>query len=273
MDYFAAAMQHQDYENILGFPVTRLSQKKCISQIFSWIEAGEKGKYFVCANPHCLVMAMSDCLYKSAMLSADMITPDGTGIVLASRILKGSIKERVTGSDIFSGLNRLLDKAGGYRYFFLGSSEDRLSLIRENIKHKFPKIEVVGTYSPPFKTEFSPEENKAMVDAVNRVRPDVLWVGMTAPKQEKWIYEHRDILNVKFIGAVGAVFDFYVGTVKRSHPWFQKHGLEWLPRLLQEPGRLCDRMLISAPMFLYRVAKQRFSQNSAPSGTRLPGRP
>jgi len=96
-----------------------------------------------------------------------------------------------------------------------------------------------------------------MIEAVNRAGPDVLWVGMTAPKQEKWIHQNKDKLNVKFIGAVGAVFDFYAGNVKRSHPWFQEHGLEWLPRLLQEPRRLWRRTFVSAPLFLCMVLLQR----------------
>jgi N-acetylglucosaminyldiphosphoundecaprenol N-acetyl-beta-D-mannosaminyltransferase len=123
----------------------------------------------------------------------------------------------------------------------------------------FPDIEIAGTYSPPYKPEFSTEESQDMVEAVNSAKPDVLWVGMTAPKQEKWIYQNKERLNVSFIGAVGAVFDFYVGSVKRSHPWFLKHGLEWLPRLLQEPRRLWDRTFISAPMFFMRVLMQRIS--------------
>ena len=98
------------------------------------------------------------------------------------------------------------------------------------------------------------------VMAVNRADPDVLWVGMTAPKQEKWIYKNKDNLNVKFIVAVGAVFDFYAGNVKRSHPWFLKHGLEWLPRLLQEPRRLWRRSFISAPVFFWHVFKQRIKK-------------
>jgi N-acetylglucosaminyldiphosphoundecaprenol N-acetyl-beta-D-mannosaminyltransferase len=98
-----------------------------------------------------------------------------------------------------------------------------------------------------------------MVEAVNRVRPDILWVGMTAPKQEKWIYLNRNRLEVRFIGAVGAVFDFYAGNVKRSHPIFQRLGLEWLPRLLREPRRLFKRNFVSSPLFLYRVFRQRFT--------------
>jgi N-acetylglucosaminyldiphosphoundecaprenol N-acetyl-beta-D-mannosaminyltransferase len=124
----------------------------------------------------------------------------------------------------------------------------------------FPNIEITGTYSPPFKPEFTPMENNAMVNAVCHAKPDVLWVGMTAPKQEKWVHQNKDRLNVKLLAPVGAVFDFYIDTIKRSPPWFLDHGLEWLPRLIKEPRRLWDRTLLSAPKFLMRVLSQRFSQ-------------
>jgi len=127
--------------------------------------------------------------------------------------------------------------------------------IVEKMSVDYPKIEV-GVYSPPFKPEFGEEDNAKMVEAVNAFKPDVLWVGMTAPKQEKWIYQNREKLDVYFIGAIGAVFDFYIGRIKRSHPVFLKLGLEWLPRLLQEPGRLWGRNFVSNPMFLYRVIAQ-----------------
>ncbi len=121
----------------------------------------------------------------------------------------------------------------------------------------YPNIKVVGTYSPPFKDVYSRAELDEMIRAVNVAAPDVLWVGMTAPKQEKFIFENRERLNVKFAAAVGAVFDFYTGNVKRSHPWFLNHGLEWLPRLIQEPGRLWKRTFFSAPVFLFHVLKVR----------------
>ena len=222
------------------------------------------GRYLVCANPHSLEIARSDPLFRRSILKADIITPDGAGIVLASRILKGSIKKRITGSDIFREVSLQLNREGGYRYFFLGSTDDNLSRIREKMKKDFPNIEIAGTHSPSFNPTFSDEENKNILEIINAAEPDVLWVGMTAPKQEKWIYMHREKLNVRFIGAVGAVFDFYIGTVKRSHPWFLKHGLEWLPRLLKEPRRLWYRNFISNPKFLLRVAAKRFSNRSQP---------
>jgi N-acetylglucosaminyldiphosphoundecaprenol N-acetyl-beta-D-mannosaminyltransferase len=116
---------------------------------------------------------------------------------------------------------------------------------------------VAGTYSPPFKPTYSAAELDKMVAVINTSNADVLWVGMTAPKQEKFIYQNKDRLNVRFAAAIGAVFDFYAGNVKRSSPNFQRIGLEWLPRLLQEPGRLWRRMVVSAPIFLYHVLRRR----------------
>ena len=245
--------------NILGYAVTTKSVDACVADIVGRIESGGRHEYFVCANPHSLEVARKDAEFDLAIRNADLIVPDGVGIVFASKILGGSIRERVTGMDIFLGLSEALNKEKGHSYFFLGSTEQNLLKIKEMMNADFPNITVAGTYSPPFKPAFSEEDNKLMVEAINQAVPDVLWVGMTAPKQEKWIYQNRQRLNVKFIGAIGAVFDFYTGNVKRSHPVFQKLGLEWLPRLLREPRRLWRRNFISNPSFLLRVIRSRFS--------------
>ena len=256
-------MEQNSCENILGYSVTTQDATHCVNQICSWIDSGEKGKYAVCVNPHSLEIVKSDPLFRDAVLQADLLTPDGAGILIASRLLKGRIDERVTGSDIFWGLSRVLNQKKGYRFFFLGSTDENLEHVRKKMNINFPSIEIAGIFSPPFKSEFSFDEISRMIEAINRVRPHVLWVGMTAPKQEKWIYRHKDQLDVSFIGPVGAVFSFLGGSVKRSHPWFQNHGLEWLPRLLRQPCHLWQRTLISAPSFLLRVLKQRFSEKQA----------
>jgi N-acetylglucosaminyldiphosphoundecaprenol N-acetyl-beta-D-mannosaminyltransferase len=125
------------------------------------------------------------------------------------------------------------------------------------MKKEFPGITVCGVLSPPFKPEFSKAESAAMVAAVNAARPDVLWVGMTAPKQEKWIHENRDRLEVPFIGAIGAVFDFYAGNKRRSSVFWQRIGMEWFPRLLREPCRLWERNLKSTPVFLFWIVREK----------------
>lgn len=253
-------MRQLKTEKILGCEIVSSPADQCFEIICHWIEAGDRGRFFVCANPHSLVLAKDDPAFMAAIQAADLVTPDGAGIVLASKILGGSIRERVTGSDVFAGLSRVLNSRNDkrYSYFFLGAVESTLSVIKNRMADDFPNIRCAGFYSPPYKETFTEEDSRKMIEAVNQAGPDVLWVGMTAPKQEKWISRYKDKLDVKFIGAVGAVFDFYAGKVKRSHPVFQKLGLEWLPRLLRDPRRLYGRMLFSAPRFLWQVGRQRF---------------
>ncbi len=244
-------------ENILGYDICCLERQECISFIYQLIMSGQKHRYFVCANPHSIEMAETDAVFKQAIQQADLITPDGSGIIFASKLLNGRIRSRVTGSFVFRELSRILNTAGGYRYFFLGSTDENLERIRKKMMADYPDIQIAGMYSPPFRDAFSYAETRDMVRRINAAGTDVLWVGMTAPKQEKWVFHNRNELDVRFIGPVGAVFDFYVGTVRRSPPFFLKHGLEWLPRLIQQPGRLWKRMGVSAPRFVIRLLKQK----------------
>lgn len=246
--------------NILGFEVSGLNPDQCCRSILSKIEKGEAATWLACFNPHSYAESLKDSAFTEALRSADWLVPDGAGVVIASRMLGGSISDRVTGSDIFYGLHNLMNNSGGKKVFFLGSTEENLVEIRKRMANDYPNIEVVGTYSPPFKSEYSRSELNAMIMEINSAAPDVLWVGMTAPKQEKWIFENLPDLDVRFAGAIGAVFDFYTGRVKRSHPVFQRLGLEWLPRLLQQPRRLWRRMFVSAPIFMWNVLKKKYSQ-------------
>lgn len=248
-------------ENLLGYGVDALSVVACADSVFASLSrpVGDKVPcgWLACMNPHSYVVALSDATFGQALHDAQWLVPDGAGVVLASRILRGRIRERVTGSDVFFGLHKRMNAAGGMSVFFLGATEETLGLIRDRMARDYPRIRVAGTYSPPFKPTYSAAEQDEMIAAVNASGADVLWVGMTAPKQEKWIFENRARLKVKFAGAIGAVFDFYTGRVKRSHPVFQRLGLEWLPRLLQQPRRLWRRMFVSAPIFMWHVLKQR----------------
>lgn len=246
-------------EDILGYSISCLTCKDLIIDIYENIAAGNSRKTLMCANPHSIVTAYKDKEFHRALCGASWLIPDGVGIVLASKVLGGSVKERVTGSDIFNSLNQLLNEKhpGKYSCFFLGSSEESLAEISKKMQKDFPEVKIAGTYSPPFKNQFSAEDNQKMQETIKRAKPDCLWVGMTAPKQEKWILENLQELDVKFVAAVGAVFDFYIGKIKRSPLVFQRLGLEWLPRLLQEPRRLFRRNFISSPLFVLRVLEQR----------------
>lgn len=202
-------------------------------------------------NPHSFIVARNDPLFRSALMESDILLPDGIGIVLGVRIMTGKKIKRITGSDLHEMILNKLNQSSG-SCFYLGSSDKTLGRIRTRIHSEYPAVRI-GTFSPPYKNDFSNDDNTAMIKAVNGFQPDILFVGMTAPKQEKWIYMNRSCLKVPVVCAVGAVFDFYAETVKRSGEFWIDHGLEWLPRLLKEPGRLWRRNFISNPLFLLFV--------------------
>ncbi|MEE9423623.1 MAG: WecB/TagA/CpsF family glycosyltransferase [Methylococcales bacterium] len=243
--------------NILGFQISNIGLMHDTHIAMDFILKNQKSKYMACANPHSLVQSLTDGLFNKALNNADILLPDGTGILLAAKVLKLHMPERVAGNDFFIALNNLCNQQDNIKIFFLGSTDEVLRSLVARVNQDFPQVEVCGTYSPPFKSEFSNQDDLAMVEAINTVQPHVLWVGMTAPKQEKWIYQNKDKLNVNFIGAIGAVFDFYSGSKKRAPEWVCKLGLEWLPRLLREPGRLWRRNFVSTPLFLLAVFKQK----------------
>lgn len=198
--------------------------------------------------------ARKDAMFSEALQKGGVLIPDGISIVKACRFLnaKSQPKERIAGWDLFVFEMEKLNRVGG-KVMFLGSSDAVLKLIRQRVAEKYPKIEV-DTYSPPYKPEFSDEDNEAMISAINHSNPDLLWIGMTAPKQEKWAYKHLDRLEVHcHIGTIGAVFDFFAGTVKRAPECWQKAGMEWLYRLLSEPRRMWRRYFIGNAKFLYYI--------------------
>ena len=208
-------------------------------------------------NAHSYNTALKDKLFAEALMNGDALVPDGASIVMACRKLHAvsQPKERIAGWDLFVFEMDKLNRKGG-KCFFMGSSEKVLALIQQRAAVDYPNIEI-ETYSPPYKPEFSLEDNRAIIDAINRANPDLLWIGMTAPKQEKWTYAHWKELNVHcHVGNIGAVFDFYAGTVKRAPLWWQQHGLEWAYRLLKEPRRMWKRYVLGNMLFLYNVYKE-----------------
>lgn len=212
-------------------------------------------------NAHSYNTAQEDDLFAEALTQGDVLIPDGASIVKACKWIgaKSQPQERISGWDLFTFEMQKLNERGG-KCFFMGSSEKVLKLITERAKKDYPNI-TIETYSPPFKAEFTPEENQAIINAINAEKPDLLWIGMTAPKQEKWLYTHwRDLEINCHCGTIGAVFDFYAGTIKRAPQWYQNNSLEWFYRLIKEPRRMWRRYLIGNALFLYSIAKEAFAK-------------
>jgi N-acetylglucosaminyldiphosphoundecaprenol N-acetyl-beta-D-mannosaminyltransferase len=244
-------------ENLIGYRIDNYSSDEYAGSIFTAVRSARCCTWLACLNVYSYAVALEDNKFNQALTNADWLIPDGVGVMAASRFLGGSLRRRVTGSDIFFSLHQRINDVGGMSVFFLGSTDETLNLIIQRMKRDYPNIIIAGTYSPPFKPFFSDQDNEAMLAAINAAAPDILWVGMTAPKQEKWIFENRSRLNVKFTGAIGAVFDFYAGKVRRAPLLFQKLGLEWLLRLLQQPRRMWRRTK-TIPIFILHVFRKKF---------------
>ena len=165
--------------------------------------------------------------------------------------------KKIAGDDLFHFEMQRVNRKKG-KCFFLGSSEKTLGMIEERARREFPDLQVYS-YSPPYKSEFTEGENRAMIEAVNQIEPDVLFVGMTAPKQEKWAHTHFNRLKAEHICCIGAVFDFYAGTVQRAPAWMISVGMEWSYRLIREPRRMWKRYLIGNTLFVLEILKEKFN--------------
>lgn len=222
------------------------------------LEALPEGKLLInTINAHSYNTALKDDFFAEALMKGDALIPDGASIVMACRKLKAKShpKERIAGWDLFTMEMERLNRKGG-TCFFMGSSEKVLKLIREKGKRVYPNIRI-ETYSPPYKPEFSEAENREIIEAINRANPDLLWIGMTAPKQEKWAYRHWNELHIHcHCGTIGAVFDFFAGTMERAPMWWQEHSLEWLYRLIKEPKRMWRRYIIGNTLFIRNVIRE-----------------
>lgn len=205
-------------------------------------------------NAHSYNMAQKDELFAKSLHSSDILLPDGISIVIALRIFYQKRIKKIAGADLFIYEMERLNKSGG-KCFFLGSSLETLKKIQHKVNEKYSNVQV-DTYSPPYVSEFSESNTKNMLNAVNSFEPDVLFIGITAPKQEKWAYQHFEDLNAKHICSIGAVFDFFAGTVKRAPDWMIKSGLEWFYRLIMEPRRMWRRYIFGNTKFLFFMIKE-----------------
>lgn len=199
-------------------------------------------------NAHSYNTIHFDREFDNALRNCDILLPDGVSVVMGIRLLTGQKIHKIAGADLFDYEMKRLNTLGG-KVFFLGSSDKTLQKIKAKAAKDYPNVKI-HSYSPPFKPEFNDQDNQQMIDAVNAVQPDVLFVGMTAPKQEKWAYHHFDELHAGHICCIGAVFDFYAGNVNRAPQWMIQAGLEWFYRLVKEPKRMWKRYLIGNAQFV-----------------------
>ena len=238
---------------ILGVRVNGVTRRDALQAIEGFIRSGTPHQVCV-ANVWTTVLMQSDPELLRINNSAALVVADGMPLAWVSRLFGSPLPERISGSDLFHGFHEIA-AAKGYKVFLLGSSPRTLRALTRSLRSSHPDLKIVGTYSPPFKEEFSAEDSRKMLEAVNGARPDLLWVGLSAPKQEKWIGRNLSRLEVSAAVGVGAVFDFASGFRRRAPMWMQRTGIEWLHRLCLEPSRLWKRYLIGNSLFIWHVLK------------------
>ncbi len=252
------------FNALLDVPIWNAGLERLVERSVSAIERKRvslpRPYVFACANPHSLAVAEHDAEFKSALQSADAVVADGVGLQLAARVTGRDLGPRITGSDYFLGLMSELDRRAG-RIGFFGSRPEVLERMVARVHRDFPHVQVVSAVSPPY-GEWSVEVDRQFSAELAAANLDVLWVGMTAPKQEKWVQRNLDRLDVGVVGSIGAVFDYFAGTVKRAPAWVCDAGLEWAYRLSREPSRLWRRNLVSTPKFLGLALREALAQRS-----------
>lgn len=204
-----------------------------------------------CLNPHSLIVANNDGEFRTSLLSTDVLLPDGVGITLSARLLSGNILDRIPGPVFFEKLLAKIQNTDT-RLFFLGSDQPTLRILEQLTQHKYGLQ--AASYSPPFADNFSSYDLRRMIKKINQYQPGIVWVGMTAPKQEKVIAAIKESCDVKVMCGVGAVFDYQSG--KRKSPELMRHlGLEWLARLISDPKKMWRRNFVSTPLFIFHVIR------------------
>jgi N-acetylglucosaminyldiphosphoundecaprenol N-acetyl-beta-D-mannosaminyltransferase len=233
-------------EYVLGLPIDALSWAEAVNRIFSWALQRESRTVCIC-NVHSLVTARRDSAHADAIRSADLVTPDGAPVAWMLRKKGHDDQERISGPDLM--WTCCWEASGvGTEMFLYGATPTTLQRLEQKLRAEFQGINIVGTFSPPFR-ELSAEEDMAIVQMINQSGAQIVWVSLGCPKQEAWMRAHHGQVKAVMVG-VGAAFDFHAGIVKRAPPWVQRHGLEWLHRLLQDPRRLAKRYFVTNCIFI-----------------------
>ncbi|MBM3252494.1 MAG: WecB/TagA/CpsF family glycosyltransferase [Candidatus Omnitrophica bacterium] len=243
--------------NICGIEIDNISMQEAIESIERLITERKKS-FIATVNLDHIVILQKDREFREAYKNAALIVVDSMPLLWAAAFLHTPLKEKISGSDLFPKLCGVAAEKG-YRLFFLGGNPGAALEAAEVLKIKYPKIQITGVCSPPYGFEQNEAENKKILAMIQDVKPDILFVGLGAPKQEKWIYKYRNEYQVPVSIGIGASFDFVSGFVKRAPLWMQRVGLEWFWRLLMEPKRLWKRYLIDDMKFFWLLIKQKLS--------------
>jgi N-acetylglucosaminyldiphosphoundecaprenol N-acetyl-beta-D-mannosaminyltransferase len=238
---------------ILGIPVAMLDYEKAMDIMDAMVSGHERG--YVCAVAvHALMVAQDDPEMHAALLGSTLILPDGMPLVWAANWLGEDLPDRIYGPELMRRYNERCAKQGHRVWLYGGRDEGWLAELRYSMRRRNPAINIVGGYARPF-SPLTVEEEDAIVERINQARPDVLWLGIGAPNQEKWMARMRGRLDVPVMCGVGAAFDFHAGRISQAPEWMQKRGLEWMHRMAEEP-RLFPRYAYYNPRFIWALAGQ-----------------
>ncbi len=239
--------------NVLGVGVCAINMKMALDTIDQWI-AEKKSNYVTVTGVHGVMESQFDEDLRRNHNEAGMVTPDGMPMVWLGRRRGFEFMDRVYGPDLLLAVCERSQSAG-FRHFFYGGNDGVPELLRDKLVEKYPGLQVVGTYSPPFRP-LTNEEQTTVIDMINEANPDIVWVGLSTPKQERWMAEHVGPVKASVLIGIGAAFDFHAGLKKQAPRWVQRSGLEWFFRLMSEPRRLWRRYLKTNSLFLFRIALQ-----------------
>lgn len=243
-----------DTRAVLGVPVSVIDYERTIEVMDALVDGGGRG--YVCVAPvHAVIEAQDDPELLAALRGATLVVPDGMPVVWAANLLGERLDDRVYGPELMLRYSDRCAERGLRVWLYGGRDQGSLVQLALSMRRRHPNIQVVGGYSPPFRPLTEAEED-SVAQQINHARPDVLWVGIGVPKQEKWMARMRERLDVPVMCGVGAAFDFHAGRVSMAPPWMQKRGLEWAYRAAQEPRRLLPRYLYTNPRFVLSFARQ-----------------
>jgi N-acetylglucosaminyldiphosphoundecaprenol N-acetyl-beta-D-mannosaminyltransferase len=238
--------------NLLGIGISAITMAEAISETDNLIKQNGKG-YICVTGVHGIMVAQQDALFQRILNESFLTTPDGMPTVWVGRH-QGFALERVYGPDFMRDFC-MYSVGQGYRHFFYGGSQGVAQALKVSMEKMTPGLKVVGTYTPPFRP-LTPSEFDELQSLVEQTDPDIMWIGLSTPKQERFMAEYLDKLNVRVMVGVGAAFDIHTGRIKSAPAWIGKIGMQWLHRLLQERKRLWKRYLINNPKFLWMIFLQ-----------------